>query len=131
MAGSPTKGAAINMTPFIDVVLVLLVIVMLTAQVAARTHHGVAATLPKAVTATKQAAPHIISALEDGRLFFDQQILGLVDLPAALHKVEADKGRVLIEVEPEVPHRRVLEILDILAAGGVTDASFAAKRKTE
>lgn len=119
------------MTPFIDVVLVLLVIVMLTAQVTSRTHHGLAATLPKAAMAHAQSAPHVVSALEDGRLFFDRQATSLGDLSAALQHADAAQGRVMVEVEPEVPHRRVIEILDVLAAAGVTDAAFAAHRKPQ
>ncbi len=127
---STGRGSGINMTPLIDVVLVLLVIVLITAQVASRTKRTMAATLPKAAGGQQDvSSPHVVSAMTDGRLFYDKQPIELANLPAVLTASDAAHGRVVLDVEAQVPHQRVIELLDALAGAGVTDAAFATEKR--
>ena len=129
MSAGSGKGAQINMTPLIDVVLVLLVIVMLTAQVAAHTQRALATNLPQAASALPLDATHVVTLREDGAFFFDHQPCSPAHLAEHLRATGSRHERVLLEVESEVAHRRVIEVLDLLSAEGVTDAAFSANER--
>ena len=80
---SATPMADINMTPLIDVMLVLLVIFIITAPLLT---HAIRLDLPKAAAAPAPQTPRTITlSIDDaGRLYWDGQSLGLDALRARL-----------------------------------------------
>jgi len=102
MAIGPVEGeddellSAINTTPLVDVMLVLLIIFLITIPVVTRT---VPVTLPKEANQTTQTKPENIniSVSREGEIYWnDQQIPGFRDL------VERMKVAAVVVPQPEV-----------------------------
>src|SRR3974377_1118477 len=74
----------INVTPFVDVVLVLLIIFMLTAHVM---EFGIQGDVPKgrAVRATPQELP-VGSITKDGTTYLNERVTPLGEIPAAIQQ---------------------------------------------
>ncbi len=119
--GVPRYGAMadINMTPFIDVMLVLLIIFMVAAPLLTS---GVAVDLPqtKAGALNVEQKPIAIALDDRGQLFLmDQPIAGadLVDKLQALAAGDADH-RIYLRASKVVPYGRVAEIIGAVTAAG-------------
>ena len=117
----PRYGAMadINMTPFIDVMLVLLIIFMVAAPLLTS---GVAVDLPqaKAGALNVEQKPIAIALNDQGQLFLmDQPIADaeLVDKLQALAKDGADQ-RIYMRASKVVPYGRVAEIMGAVTAAG-------------
>jgi biopolymer transport protein TolR len=120
--GVPRYGAMadINMTPFIDVMLVLLIIFMVAAPLLTS---GVSVDLPqaKAAALNVEQKPIAIALNDQGQLYLmDQPIADadLVDKMKAL-ATDATEQRVYVRASKVVPYGRVAEIM-----GEVTSAGF-------
>ena len=129
--GVPRYGAiaAINMTPFIDVMLVLLIIFMVAAPLLST---GVAVDLPrtKAGALNVEQKPIAIALNDSGALFLMDAPVADGDLVAKLQAV-ASQGfdeRIYLRASKMVPYGRVAEIMASVTAAGfkkvalVTDA---------
>ncbi len=117
----------INMTPLIDVMLVLLVIFMITAPLMSS---SLKLNLPKTDAAQPSDTPDYISVSidPDGRLFLaDQEIAA-----AALALRVAETARlnpqteVQLRADQAVPYGRVAELIGIVQQGGLTRIGFVA-----
>lgn len=130
--------AEINVTPFVDVMLVLLVIFMITAPMLAS---GVRVNLPRAATAQPlgQNEPLVVTVGKDGKTFVGGDETPREQLVSALkaRMTPEDARPVQIRGDREAAYGEVVSILDLLAAGGltriaiVTDRSKAAPQKPE
>jgi biopolymer transport protein ExbD len=80
----------INMTPLVDVMLVLLIIFMITVPVMT---HSVNVQLPRATSTPEQAKPQTIRLAVDaqGRYFWNEQPVAAADLPARLQAAAAQQ----------------------------------------
>jgi biopolymer transport protein TolR len=119
--GVPRYGAMaeINMTPFIDVMLVLLIIFMVAAPLLAS---GVPVDLPqtKAAPLNIETKPLAISINENGDLFLMDVPVKAEDLPAAL-QASAKAGfdeRIYVRGSKAVNYGRVAEVMSIITAAG-------------
>jgi len=115
----------INMTPLIDVMLVLLVIFIITAPLMTT---SLRLDLPKADGARPSGAPAFISLAldEQGRLFFGDEAL---DKPALAERVRAAAARdpateVQLRADSRVPYGRVAELIALLQEAGLTRIGF-------
>lgn len=108
----------INVTPLVDVVLVLLIAVMVTASYAVS--RALPMDLPKASTGETEAHPMAISVDEAGGLFFDGKpvsepiLRGLV----RARKQQGDSSA-LIAADAATQHRNVVFVIDLLRKEGV------------
>ena len=115
----------INMTPLIDVMLVLLVIFIITAPLMTS---SLKLDLPKTNAATPTSAPAFIAlAIDaDGQLFFGDEALAREAL--ALRVATAAKANPLLEVQlradQKVPYGQVAELLALIQAAGLTRIGF-------
>ena len=116
--------AAINVTPLVDVMLVLLVIFMVTAPML---QQGVEVDLPKATTAPlKGSAEQIVVSLDKAGTVF----LGAgnkVELPELAEKIKAvfanrpeNERKVYIKGDSALGYGRIMEVMAALHAGGIT-----------
>jgi biopolymer transport protein ExbD len=128
MAGSAMRRrgiiAEINVTPLVDIMLVLLIIFMLTAQLIMR--QAIEIELPHATQAsTIKPTTLSITLTADGALFLDKQRTTAAELRTAIDKaVKADpKVQVMVAGDKRVAHGRVVWVLDLVKSLGVT--SFA------
>jgi biopolymer transport protein ExbD/biopolymer transport protein TolR len=115
----------INMTPLIDVMLVLLVIFIITAPLMTT---SLRLDLPKAEAGRPSDAPVFISLAldEQGRLFYGDEAL---DKPALAERVRAAAARdpateVQLRADSRVPYGRVAELISLLQEAGLTRIGF-------
>src|SRR5690349_17038151 len=128
MAGAATRRrgiiAEINVTPLVDIMLVLLIIFMLTAHLIAK--QAIEVELPRAANATTiKPTTLAITLTREGTLYLDEHPTTPDALRAAV--VEAvgkdPKTQVVITGDKAVSHGRVVWVLDLVKSLGVT--SFA------
>ena len=120
----------INVTPFVDVMLVLLIIFMVAAPLLTA---GVPIELPKtAATALPSEAeePLSISITQDGIVLLQNEDIDPNTLVSKLRAIaaERDDDKVFLRADGNVPYEEVMKIMGALNAGGfrkiglVTDA---------
>src|SRR5215475_12269057 len=123
--------ADINVTPLVDVMLVLLIIFMIAAPMM---HRGIEVALPKAEAANlpmRMEDPLIVSVNRTGALFVREtpvEIEGLVD---QLKEQIASRGddTVFLKGDRDVPYGRVIEVLDVLHRGGIVHVGMVTDRQ--
>jgi biopolymer transport protein TolR len=119
--GVPRYGAMadINMTPFIDVMLVLLIIFMVAAPLLTS---GVAVDLPqaKAGALNVEQKPIAIALDDQGQLFLMDQPIAEAELVDKLQALAADGAdhRIYVRASKVVPYGRVAEIMGAVTAAG-------------
>src|SRR5271155_3555674 len=118
--------AEINVTPFVDVMLVLLIIFMVTAPMLAT---GIKVNLPSAKTAqpleTKQ--PVVVVVARDGALSVGKDPVSRDELAAKVKAGLGDSnGVVQLRGDREASYGDVVSVLDELAANGVTRIAIVA-----
>ncbi len=122
--------ASINVTPLVDIVLVLLVIFMVTAKLI--TQQGVPMDLPRAATAGATQSVLTVSLDERGRIFADGRELGGDGELRQIAKQANQKNpelRTVLQAAGSAPHASVMHVLDELRESGVTRIAFAAEPK--
>ena len=119
--GVPRYGAMadINMTPFIDVMLVLLIIFMVAAPLLTS---GVAVDLPqaKAGALNVEQKPISIALNDQGQLFLMDQQIADADLTQKLQALAADGAdqRIYLRASKVIAYGRVAEIMGAVTAAG-------------
>jgi biopolymer transport protein ExbD len=116
---------SINVTPLVDITLVLLVVFMVTAKLIVRDRE-LPLDLPKAASGTEVQQVLGVSILGSGETRIDGE---RVDEEAILERAKAARDanpelRVAIEAEGVVPHARVMHVLDLLRQAGVSRIGF-------
>ncbi len=122
------RGAitGINVTPLVDITLVLLIIFMVTARLVARAQ-TVAVDLPKAATGETLQEIIGIQLFADGRTVVNGVPVASdrVMVDAALEVVRRARGpRAVIQADGSVPHARVIDVLDRLRGAGIVKVGF-------
>ena len=127
--------ADINVTPLVDVMLVLLIIFMVTAPML---HQGVAVALPKTATTNLPATmedPVLLSITKDGLYYINETPVARGLLRDRLERfLRGKKDRfVLLKADRGLSYGTVVETLDLLnrmgieGLGMVTDTSDASR----
>jgi biopolymer transport protein ExbD len=138
MAGTMQTGgrnrtiAAINVTPLVDVVLVLLVILMVASTyIVAQT---LKVQLPRAKSTDGTAdKPTKVEILKDGRLRWNEVPVPEAELPEKLKTaVEADpEVSLVVSADKEVQHGNVVHILDLAKLAGVVKFAINVQQTNE
>ena len=113
----------INMTPFVDVVLVVLIIFIVTATYIVA--QSIPVDLPEAATGEDVVTTLAVSVLPDGQLFLDGEAASEAVLTeritqAQSQNAEASDVRVVIAADKSVSHGRVFHIIDLVRQLGVS-----------
>jgi biopolymer transport protein ExbD len=129
----PPEEAEINLIPFIDVLLVVLIFLMLSTTYAR--HAELALALP---TAAAEAAPErpreiVVTVTADGRFAVDRQPVegrSVELLAAALASASRVKPEavVVVAADAAAPHQSVVNVLDAARRVGLARLAFAATR---
>jgi len=119
--------AGINVTPLVDVTLVLLVIFMVTAKIAAAP--AVPLDLPRASQGQDIQVVFSVLLPRAGGLFVNGA--PVADRAALEARARSALGgnnelRAVIQADGAVPHREVISVLDTLKRAGVTRIAFGA-----
>jgi biopolymer transport protein ExbD len=115
--------AGINVTPLVDVVLVLLIILMVTAQYAAE-RDSIPMDLPKAATGDSAVIPSTLSVSidKDGKFFLDAEQLSLEQMRGRVREAykKDNETRAIIAADGRVSHAEVIRVIDLLRQEKVT-----------
>ena len=123
--------ADINVTPLVDVMLVLLIIMMLIAPLL---QQGVAVTTPEAANTGEKPDTQdqtVVAVNAAGQLFLDQVEVPEADLARRVsEKLESKKAKiVLIKADEEVEYGAVMAAMDQLRQAGIEDIGLITERK--
>ena len=109
----------INVTPFIDIMLVLLIIFMVTAPLMMG---GVKINLPKTggTPLTRPELPLVVSLDADSKVYVDKQLVTADDQHAYFQKLAQDSatGEVYVHGDGEVKYGRMMELMSELGLAG-------------
>ncbi|RZL00400.1 MAG: biopolymer transporter ExbD [Rubrivivax sp.] len=120
----------INMTPLIDVMLVLLVIFMLTAPLMTS---SLKLNLPKADAKQADTTPHslMISLSADGQTYLNDSIVTPPGLTAQAKEAarQSPDTEVQLRADEAVSYGRVAELIGLLQQAGLTRIAFVTEAK--
>ncbi|APJ03845.1 ExbD/TolR family protein [Silvanigrella aquatica] len=123
MSGDDDLIVDINITPFVDVVLVLLVIFMVTAHFIV--NKGMKLELPKAATAEQleNQKTFNISIDKNGDFMLDGKIINIDQLKAAAHAAIEKKLKIvaMVSADKNSSYNSVVTVMDALRSEGVSD----------
>jgi biopolymer transport protein TolR len=127
-SSGPQPMSDINMTPLIDVMLVLLVIFMITAPLMTS---SLKLDLPKTEAAGPSEAPQFIAVAiaPDGSLYFGEEKLA-ADVFAARVTQAAQANHELevqLRADKAVPYGRVAELIGLVQKAGLNRIAFVAE----
>ncbi len=118
--------AGINVTPLVDVTLVLLIIFMVTAKIIVS--QGMPMDLPKAASGESLQTVFSVELTVDGKTRVDSQVIASDEAisPLATDARAKNKDlRAVIRADRKVEHGRVIHVLDLLKRAGVAKIAFA------
>lgn len=126
--GSGKFVSEINVTPFVDVMLVLLIIFMVATPMMTQ---GLEVDLPqtKQVETLPSENEHMILTIRrDGRIYLDEyQIENIGDLEGYLQRLVKDKNKTLfLQADREVPYGLVVEVMGQIKAAGIENLGVMA-----
>ncbi|MDP9044257.1 MAG: biopolymer transporter ExbD [Pseudomonadota bacterium] len=121
----PVPMSDINMTPLIDVMLVLLVIFMITAPLMTS---SLKLDLPRAPGAQRDDAPQFISIALDpqGQLYLGQEVMAPAAFAARMAEIARRNPRteVQLRADKSVPYGRVAELIGTVQKAGLNRIGF-------
>jgi biopolymer transport protein TolR len=123
--------AEINVTPLVDVMLVLLIIFMITAPMLTQ---GLTVQLPTAEGKSFELAsnqPAKITVAASGAVYVDGSPAGSANLEATLGPMLRARRvkRALLEADTGVPYGRVIAVLDVMNRAGVEQLGMITRPK--
>ena len=122
----------INVTPLVDITLVLLIIFMVTAKIIVS--QAMPLDLPKAASGKEVQMVFSVELRSNGDLVVDGKKLPNAEalLPLAKEaQVKTPDLRAVIRAESSVQHGRVMQSLDMLKKAGVTKIAFGVTPVTD
>ncbi|MCD4675851.1 MAG: protein TolR [Desulfobacula sp.] len=119
-SGNDQFMSDINVTPFVDVMLVLLIIFMVTAPMMVQ---GVDVDLPKATSKALKGSEErlIISIDDDLKVFINEQVVSVEFLTQKLGAIleNFDKKNVYLRADKKVPYGIVVNVISKVKKAGV------------
>ena len=138
MAMTPGRGGGrgryrplseINVTPLVDVMLVLLIIFMVTAPLMTS---GVSVDLPKtsAQPLNTDSEPLTVSINAEGAIFLQEQPVDLPDLVAKLQAIAQNNPdrRIFVRGDKSNTYGRIMEVMGTITQGGFTKVALLAEQ---
>ena len=118
--GKSAMISGINVTPMVDVVLVLLVIMMVSATYIVS--QSMKVELPKAASQSDAVASiAAVTLAKDGRIFFNQEPVDESGLTAKLKQAHASSEDVslIVSADKDVTHGKVVHVIDLAKLEGI------------
>ena len=121
-AGDRSAGSMsqINVTPLVDVMLVLLVIFMVTAPII---QQGVSVDLPDARAGALNGKDErlVVSVTKKGSLYLNDTAMSASDLEAKLRAIAAQRpdGQVFVRADKSVPYGDVVAVMAAIKQSGI------------
>jgi biopolymer transport protein ExbD len=120
----------INVTPFVDVVLVLLVIFMVTAPMLVREQMSV--NLPKAQSGEKSASQSISIVIDRmGEVRVMDKVVKIEDLAAEIKaRLESNPdAQAVISADQDAKHGDVVKVMDLIKGAGLSRFAIQIEKK--
>ena len=121
--------AEINVTPLVDVMLVLLIVFMVAAPLMTS---GVPVDLPKTSAAplNQDADPLTVSVNAEGKIFLQDAEATLPELVSKLQAISDNKSdrRIFVRGDKGIAYGRVLEVMATITQGGFTKVALLAEQ---
>ena len=122
----------INVTPFVDVMLVLLIVFMVTAPLLTV---GIPVDLPKVKSSalTDQKDPLEITVKLDGEVYLGESKVEVDNLIPRLNAItdQNTEARIYVRGDRDVAYGRVMEIMSIINSAGYVKVALVAQNPTE
>ena len=119
-----TSLADINVTPFVDVVLVLLIIFMLTAPIL---QSGIEVNVPKTRTVKEITEERLVITIDRSqRVYLGNDPININQIGARLRSRLRDPGRqsVFLRADQNVPFGAFATVMDAVKQAGITNVSI-------
>ena len=121
--------AEINVTPLVDVMLVLLIIFMVTAPLMTS---GVPVDLPKANAQplNTDSKPLTVSIKADGKIFLQDQEVSVDDLVPKLQAIAQNnpEQRIFVRGDKDLAYGRIMQVMGTITQGGFTKVALLAEQ---
>ncbi|MCC7425566.1 MAG: protein TolR [Alphaproteobacteria bacterium] len=121
--------AEINVTPFVDVMLVLLIIFMIAAPLMTV---GVQVDLPRTAAAplTQPQEPLVVSVDAEGRIWLQETQVQLEELVPRLSAIVGSNpdARVFVRGDRAISYGRVMEVMGTVSAAGIAKVALLAEQ---
>jgi biopolymer transport protein TolR len=121
----------INMTPLVDVMLVLVVIFIITAPLMTS---AIKLDLPKTEAAKPVDTPKFVAIVVDksGQIFLNDQVTSLTQLTESLTKTAqlSKDTEVQLRADEAVPYGKVVEIMGVAQKAGLNRIGFVTESKS-
>ena len=121
--------AEINVTPLVDVMLVLLIIFMVTAPLMTS---GVPVDLPKtnAQPINNDSEPLTVSMNADGKIFLQDQEVTVDDLVPKLQGIAKNnpERRIFVRGDKDLAYGKIMQVMGTIAQGGFTKVALLAEQ---
>ncbi|HZR79624.1 MAG TPA: protein TolR [Candidatus Binatia bacterium] len=118
--GSNGSMSQINVTPLVDVMLVLLVIFMVTAPIL---QQGVSVDLPRAQAGSLAGKEEqlVVSITKSGDLYLNEKQMNAASLEAQLRQIAGERpdGQVFVRADQSVPYGDVVRVMAAIKAAGI------------
>ncbi|RMF86180.1 MAG: biopolymer transporter ExbD [Nitrospinota bacterium] len=126
--------ARVDLTPLIDVVLNLVIFLLLTTTFIVQP--GLKVNLPQARTQEKtiEKKEWRVIITRDNRLFFNDRQITLAELGRAFQEVREqteEEQTLVIKADKDVPHGRVVEVMDLAKQAGINRLAIATTPRLE
>ncbi len=127
----------INVTPLVDVTLVLLIIFMVTAQLIVTRGIKIESPTTKSGAAIKQKKPLVVTIDKERQLLIDgQKYRNDADIKTYIRKLVSDNKKIeghkplkaIITADKAVPHGDVMHAIDVVKLSGITRFALTTKR---
>ena len=118
--------AEINVTPFVDVMLVLLIVFMVSAPMLTV---GVPIELPKTTAnalPTEREEPLTITLTARGQVFIQKTETPADEILTKLSAIAQERSgdRIFLRADGTIPYERVVQVMGLLNAGGFTNIAL-------
>ncbi|SFZ98662.1 Biopolymer transport protein ExbD/TolR [hydrothermal vent metagenome] len=115
-----------NVVPFIDIVLVLLVIVLATASFTS--NKTIKVDLPSATSKKQEDTKNLIIAIDkEGKYFFDKKEMSLENIKAELGKLDPKKDTVSLHTDKKTDFHYFVDVIDFMKDKGFENISIVTK----
>jgi biopolymer transport protein TolR len=130
-AGGYRPSAEINVTPLVDVMLVLLIIFIITAPMLAS---GLKIDLPQAKAAQNLNPKEsiVLTIARDGRLMIGNEDVARTELAATIRSKSGGEPRIVhLRGDRDVAYGDIIAVIDHLAANGIVKVALMASSRSK